>query len=72
MHITTQSISNIDDLAGCDDRIKELVFLDLLELGYYIARRGFIALMLTIGDSELDGFKGALSSIIGKRGELLR
>lgn len=72
LHTTRQSISSIDDLADCDDRIKELVFLDLLELGYYIARRGFIALMLTIGDDELDGFKTALTNIIRKRGELLR
>jgi glutamate-1-semialdehyde 2,1-aminomutase len=72
MHTTRKSISNIDDLTGSDDRIKELVFLDLLELGYYIARRGFIALMLTIGDDELDGFKAAFASIIEKRGELLR
>ena len=72
LHTTTRPIANVDDLIGCDNRIKELVFLDLLELGYYIAPRGFIALMLTVGDRELEGFKGALTRTIEKRGKLLR
>ncbi len=72
MHTTSGPISNTDDLAECDDRVMELVFLDLLEQGYYIARRGFMALMLPVGDVELDGFINAFASVVKTRGELLR
>jgi glutamate-1-semialdehyde 2,1-aminomutase len=49
----------------------ELIFLDLLEKGYYIARRGFIALMLPVGDAEIEGFRNAFSAVVKARGELL-
>ena len=71
MHTTLSPIHSTADLKGCDDRIMELIFLDLLEQGYYIARRGFIALMLTIGDAEIEGFKKAFSTVVKTRGELL-
>jgi glutamate-1-semialdehyde 2,1-aminomutase len=71
MHTTTVPISSTDDLSGCDDRVMELVFLDLLEQGYYIARRGFIALMLPVGENEISGFTNAFSRVVDNRGELL-
>jgi glutamate-1-semialdehyde 2,1-aminomutase len=71
VHTTTALISNTDDLVGCDDRIMELVFLDLLEQGYYIARRGFIALMLPVGEEEISGFISTFSRVVEKRGKLL-
>ena len=71
MHTTSSPIHSTADLKGCDDRIMELVFLDLLEQGYYIARRGFIALMLSIGDAEIEGFKKAFTAVVKTRGRLL-
>ncbi len=70
MHTTLNPISSTSDLCGCDDRKVELIFLDLLEKGYYIARRGFIALMIPVGDAEIDGFKAAFSEVITTRDEL--
>ena len=71
LHTTSSPIHSTADLKGADDRIMELIFLDLLEQGYYIARRGFIALMLPIGDAEIEGFKSAFSAVVKARGELL-
>ncbi len=39
-----------------DDRWKELLFFDALDAGFYIARRGFIALSIEITDDDIDGF----------------
>jgi glutamate-1-semialdehyde 2,1-aminomutase len=71
MHTTSSPIHSTADLKGADDRIMELIFLDLLERGYYIARRGFIALMLPVGDVEIEGFKNAFCAVVKARGDLL-
>ncbi len=51
-------------LRGADDRVRELIFLELLERGYYIARRGFIALTIVITDGDLEGFLATLGGIL--------
>ena len=67
LHATNRTVSSPADTKSPDDRIKELLFLDLLESGYYIARRGFIALMLSISDQDIEGFKQAFERILSKR-----
>jgi glutamate-1-semialdehyde 2,1-aminomutase len=71
LHTTNLEIHSVRDLVHCDDRKLELIFLDLLERGYYIARRGFIALMLSLEQEQLDGFVEAFSKVIITRSELL-
>jgi glutamate-1-semialdehyde 2,1-aminomutase len=71
LHGTGQPIRNPDDLAAADPAIKDLVFFDLLARGFYIARRGFMALSLPIGDAETKGFIEALDDIAAVRGPLL-
>lgn len=51
------------DLAGADQRVRDLIFFDLLEDGFYIARRGLMALSLPIGEAETE----ALAAAVGKR-----
>ncbi len=70
LHTTRTKIRSVDDAQTGDDRIMELVFLDMLERGYYVARRGFISLMLTIGEEEIEGFKAALLDVLRSRGDL--
>ncbi len=70
LHPTRQPNRGVQDLAGRDDRIVELVFLDLLDRGYYIARRGYMALMLPAGDRELSGFAQAFADVVRSRGDL--
>jgi glutamate-1-semialdehyde 2,1-aminomutase len=43
-------LSGVDEHA--DRALQELLFFDLLRAGIYMARRGFIALSLSIGDAE--------------------
>lgn len=55
------------DIAGADDRRRELLFLDLLESGWYSAPRGFIALSLEITDDDVDGFVAAVGDALAAR-----
>ena len=52
------------DLASIDDRVAELLFHGLLARGYYIARRGFLALSLAVSDEQLAGFLGAFDEVL--------
>ncbi|APH74735.1 aspartate aminotransferase family protein [Aquibium oceanicum] len=49
------------DLAGADQRMRDLIFFDLLEDGFYTARRGLLALSLPIGDAECDALVAAVA-----------
>ena len=50
--------------------MKELLFLDLLERGFYIARRGMIALSLAVRDSDLAAFEEAMAEVLDLRAPL--
>jgi glutamate-1-semialdehyde 2,1-aminomutase len=50
------------DLAGADPRARDLVFFDLLEDGFYIARRGLLALSLPLGEDEVARFLAAVEA----------
>lgn len=52
------------DIAGADDRRRELLFLDLLERGWYTAPRGFIALSIEVTDDDIDGFVMAVAEAL--------
>ncbi len=56
VHGTSGPVSSTDDLRHADDRWKELLFFDALDAGFYVARRGFIALSIEITDDDVDGF----------------
>jgi len=64
LHATRDPIRAPEDKAGADDRLLELLFLDLLEAGFYVARRGFIALALPVSDDDLEAFVAALDEIL--------
>jgi glutamate-1-semialdehyde 2,1-aminomutase len=68
LHPSRATVGHPGDLAAADDRRRELLFLDLLEEGYYIARRGFIALSLALSNDDLDGFVAAVSQAVTRRG----
>ena len=59
------------DSAGADPRLRELLFLDMLERGFYLARRGMVALSLEVGAAELDGFAGAFEGWLDARARVL-
>ena len=56
LHGTAGPVTSIDDLRDADDRWRELLFLTALDAGFYIARRGFIALSIEITDGDVAAF----------------
>ncbi len=56
VHPVVGPIKNIDDLVGGDDRLRELWFFACLEAGFYVARRGFMALSVEVTDADVDMF----------------
>ena len=62
VHGTGGPVRSVDDLRTGDDRWKELLFFAALEAGFYVARRGFIALSIEITDTDLDGFVEAVDA----------
>ena len=58
VHGTAGPVTSTADLLAADDRWKELLFFDALDAGFYIARRGFIALSIEIADDDIDAVIG--------------
>lgn len=71
-HFAKAPPRNAAEAAAGNQKLKELLFLDLLERGWYIARRGMIALSLVVGDEELAGFRAAVEEFCDLRGPLIR
>jgi len=70
-HATDGSIRTPLDAARGDAGVKALFFFDMLSRGVYLARRGFIALSLSIGDAEIDHFVEAFEHFLDARRDLL-
>ena len=60
IHGTPGPVRSAADLAAADDRWRALLFFAALDAGYYLARRGFIALSIEITDDDIDGFVGVV------------
>ena len=63
-HPVPGPIESPADIASADDRRRELLFLDLLERGWYVAPRGFIALSIEVTDDDVDGFVDAVADAL--------
>ena len=59
------------DLAGCDGRVRDLLYFALLERGVFMARRGMTALSLPFGDAEVDTFVAALDDALAAHAAVL-
>lgn len=70
IHAVEGPVRSSADLAAQDQRIKELIFFDLLEQGIYIARRGMAALSLEIDEPACDAFAAAFERSLSKRAPL--
>ena len=69
VHATTEPITRPFPLDERQRALKSLLFFELLQRGFYIARRGFIALSLAVGDAELDRFCGAIDGFLQRDAE---
>lgn len=72
IHPLTGDIRTPDDVAKADPRLRQILYLDLLEEGYYIAGRGYMALSLVVSDAHCDGFSAALERIVTARRHLFQ
>jgi glutamate-1-semialdehyde 2,1-aminomutase len=71
LHPVAGEVKAPEDVGRADIRLKRLLFLDLLEQGYYLAERGFSALSLMITDEHCTGFIGAAENFVERRRDLL-
>ena len=70
LHPVSGPITSPADLSQADDRRRELLFLDLLDRGWYIARRGFMALSIEITDADIDAFTHDVTEALTARSHL--
>src|SRR5262249_10547930 len=68
-HPVDGEIRTAADLAAVDPLLRDLLYFDLLERGFYLARRGFMALSLAIGGDAIRGFEEAVSDVLGRRAD---
>ena len=71
-HATARPIKTAADIATSNQDAKELFFFDMMAAGIWIARRGFIALNIMIGDREGDRFVAAVEEFVTARKALLK
>jgi glutamate-1-semialdehyde 2,1-aminomutase len=64
VHFTDAPIRCYADTAASDPLRKELLFFALLEQGIYMARRGFIALMLPVSDADCEQALAAFERVL--------
>ena len=71
-HATARPIRTAADIAAGSQDAKELFFFDMMAAGIWIARRGFVALNIMIGDAEADRFVAAVEEFVTARKALLQ
>jgi len=71
-HATSRPIRTAADIATSNQDAKELFFFDMMAAGIWIARRGFVALNIMIGEQEGDRFVAAVEEFVTARKALLQ
>lgn len=64
LHPVAGPVERPGDLTAADPRRRQLMFLGLLEAGFYVAPRGYLALTLDVTDEQLDGFVVAVGRVL--------
>lgn len=71
-HFRGGPVTTPDAATPEEEQRRELFFLDMLEAGFYLARRGMVALSLPLTTTDLTGFQAAFHEFLKLRGPLLR
>jgi len=71
IHATHGALTTPADLTGSDEKVKELLFLDLLADGFWVARRGMVTLSLPLTDEDCERFLSAVQRFLQRRAEVL-
>jgi len=64
VHFQRGPIGRPADLVAVDPQIKMLFHLEMLAAGFYLARRGYMSLSLSLGDEDYAGFRRALEDFL--------
>jgi glutamate-1-semialdehyde 2,1-aminomutase len=64
IHATAGPVRSLSDLQQADPRLKQLLFLDMLDAGFYLAQRGYIALSAEVTDGHVDAFVTAVADAV--------
>ncbi len=72
VHMTAAPIRRPADAAVGNMAARDLFFFDMLRAGYWIARRGMMALSLPLTAADADGFAAAVAGFLTERGALLK
>lgn len=70
LHPVAGPVERAADLDAADPRWRHLLFHELLDAGYYLAPRGYLALTMDITDDHADGFYDTVETIIGRFADL--
>ena len=71
MHLQREPIRSIRDIAPRDSRLRQLLHLDLIDKGFFTARRGYMAPSLAIAGTDCDGLIEAVDEFLTHHGHLL-
>jgi glutamate-1-semialdehyde 2,1-aminomutase len=73
-HFPVKGEKDIRDAADVeeDDELKELFWLEMLDSGFWVARRGLIALILDTPRSELDRFVQVVGDFVRRHDVVLK
>jgi glutamate-1-semialdehyde 2,1-aminomutase len=64
VHGTAKPVTSLADSQAGEPRLRDLLFFHLLEEGFYIAKRGFIALTLPTTEEDLGEFVAAVERFV--------
>jgi glutamate-1-semialdehyde 2,1-aminomutase len=71
VHFQAQPVRQPDDTAHTRAAARALFHLEMLERGFYVARRGFLALSLPLSEHDHDAFSDAFEDFLATYGPLL-
>lgn len=71
LHGIATPVRSVDDLDASLPAVRDLFFFHMIERGFYVARRGFIALSLPLNDKDIDAFADAVEAFVSKLRPLL-
>ena len=71
MHFQREPVRSIRDFQPRDERLRQLLHLDLIDRGFFTARRGYMALSLMIAEADCAGLIAAIDDFLAHHGHLL-
>ena len=71
LHVHGGPIARPEDLVSVAPETRTLLHLEMIERGFYMARRGFISLSLALNESDLDAFAEAFDDVLATHGAVL-